>query len=304
MLEISTNSPTPSAQTDRQGLKLAEHCFGPLLHPISATQGAWTNYSINRLQTNETHRSVLLESDENNKSDKNDKYCSEAWLSNSIRACVSHIESEMNLDLGTLRRCITILRDTTELEADIDDHRLLSSADNIVRLYSPTAPTYIDVRFRYLRRHRSLDNEWFYSPGYKIQRHAPPKAGSTSGIDKELVKAGPRGIYMRNGWQTLCWGHYDDSHGVQLRSWRCIEGEVEISEKGAVDAYETLFGDLVRPAADDSQGIFAYRRSLVRGMRLLLAAVGISYGVACTDDEKDKRPYAIMLEKSRQRVTA
>ncbi|OJA20958.1 hypothetical protein AZE42_03504 [Rhizopogon vesiculosus] len=171
------------------------------------------------------------------------------------------------------------------------------AADNIVRLYSPTAPMYIDVHFRYLRRHRSLDIEWFYSLGYKIQRHAPPGAGSASAIDKELAKAGPRGIHTRNGWQTLCWGHYDDSYGVQLRSWRCIEeGEVEISEKGTVDAYETLFGDMVRPAADDSQGIFAYRRSLVRGMRLLLAAVGISYEIACTDDERDKRPYAIVLE--------
>ncbi|KAG2029005.1 hypothetical protein BDR03DRAFT_882063, partial [Suillus americanus] len=46
----------------------------------------------------------------------------------------------------------------------------------------------------------------------------------------------------------------------------------------------------------DSEAMLAYHRLLVRGIRLLFAAVGISYDVACTDDESDDRPYELMLE--------
>ncbi|KAG0708404.1 hypothetical protein DFH29DRAFT_479557 [Suillus ampliporus] len=42
--------------------------------------------------------------------------------------------------------------------------------------------------------------------------------------------------------------------------------------------------------------MLGYRRSLVRGIHLLLAVAGISYEVACTDDESDKRPPHLMLE--------
>lgn len=42
--------------------------------------------------------------------------------------------------------------------------------------------------------------------------------------------------------------------------------------------------------------MLAYRRSLVRGIRLLLAAVGISYNIACTDDEHDEPPRNLTLE--------
>jgi len=62
--------------------------------------------------------------------------------------------------------------------------------------------------------------------------------------------------------------------------------------------YETLFGELERPATTDVEAMLAYRRSLVRGIRLLLAAVGLSYKVACTDDEidVDVEPRDLMLE--------
>ncbi|OJA20956.1 hypothetical protein AZE42_03506 [Rhizopogon vesiculosus] len=68
-----------------------------------------------------------------------------------------------------------------------------------------------------------------------------------------------------------------------------------MDQEGAVDIYETLFGELEKPATG-SKAKLAYRRSLVRGMRLLLAAAGISYGIACTNDEMDRRPHDYMLE--------
>jgi len=145
-------------------------------------------------------------------------------------------------------------------------------------------------------RPRYSEVEWFYTLGYKIQRHPPAKAANVSAIEKELVKGAPPVVHTRNGWQTFCWGYYDDSNGNDGNNWRRIElGEVEMSQEGAVDVYETLFGELEKPATG-SKAKLAYRRSLVRGMRLLLAAAGISYGIACTNDEMDERPHDYMLE--------
>jgi hypothetical protein len=108
----------PSAtKTDLQGIELAELHFGPLLHPIRATQRAWTNYSINRLQTNQKYRTIpVSDSDEN-------KYGygvepDDFWLSNSIKSCIGQIEEEMGLQAGTLQKCITILYDNTELDEE------------------------------------------------------------------------------------------------------------------------------------------------------------------------------------------
>lgn len=63
-----------------------------------------------------------------------------------------------------------------------------------------------------------------------------------------------------------------------------------------MDVHEALFGEMEKPAETDSEAMLAYRRSLVRGIRLLLAAVGVSYDVACTEDESDDRPHELMLE--------
>jgi hypothetical protein len=81
------------------------------------------------------------------------------------------------------------------------------------------------------------------------------------------------------------------------KNWRRVEcGKVELYKEGVVDVYETLFGEWERPATTDAEAMLAYRRSLVRGIRLLLAAVGLSYKVACTDDEIDVEPRDLMLE--------
>jgi hypothetical protein len=113
-----TNS---STKKERQGLELAERLFGPLLHPIAATQSAWNSYSLNRLKTNEKRGNVLSGSGEDDEedeyhSDGSNDYDMDAWLSKSIKSCVSQIESEMDLDVGTLQKCLTILSQDTELD--------------------------------------------------------------------------------------------------------------------------------------------------------------------------------------------
>lgn len=310
----SANSVDPSmAKTKLQGLELAEHHFGPLLRPTHATQSAWTNYSINRLQTNQKYRNIVSvsrkgseggseensmevedgsEEDSGEDDDEYDEYSDEAWLLDSVKAYVSQIEKEMNFENGILQKCITILWNETVL--DDEDPR---STDHIVRIYSPTAPVYIDVHFQYYCRSRWSEVEWFYSIGYKIQRRPSATAGNALAIKNELKMSSPPDVHTRNGWQTLCWGYYDDSDGNYGKNWRRIEcGQVELHEEGAVDVHEVLFGELEKPAESDSEATLAYHRSLIRGIRMLLAAVGISYQVACTDDERDKGPHDLMLE--------
>ncbi|KAG2123410.1 hypothetical protein DEU56DRAFT_893685 [Suillus clintonianus] len=296
MPKNSADSTNPSAaKTELQGLELAEHHFGPLLHPTRATQRAWTNYAINRLQTNQEYGSVLDE-DSGEDSDE-DEYgygveLDEIWLSSSIKACVSQIEEEMDLEAGTLQKCITIVYNNTELD-DVDPR----STESIVRIYSPSTPMYIDVHFKYHCRARMSEIEWFYSLGYKIQRRPPATAGDVCTIDKGLGQGGPQDVHTHNGWQSICWGYYDDSNGNYGRKWRRVEiAKMELYEEGVMDVHETLFGDLEKPAPTDPEAMLAYRRSLVRSIRLLLAAVGLSYGVACTDDESDVEPNQLMLE--------
>jgi hypothetical protein len=155
---------------------------------------------------------------------------------------------------------------------------------------------YIDVHFQYYCRSRWSEVEWFYSLGYKIQRRPSVTAGNVLAIKKHLKMGSPPDAHTRNGWQPLCWGYYD-SDGNYGKRWRRIEyGEVELHEEGVIDIHEALFGELEKPAETDSKAMLAYQRSLVRSIRLLLAAVGISYNVACADDESDRRPHDLMLE--------
>ncbi|KAG1740171.1 uncharacterized protein EDB91DRAFT_1237367 [Suillus paluster] len=302
---MPANSANPSAaKTDLQGLELAEHHFGPLLHPTRATQSAWTNYSTNRLQTMKKYRTVVTEPGKNSEDGSEEdseeheysgysEYSDEAWLLDSVQACVFQIEKEMDLEEGTLQKCIAILGHDTV----IDDVKPRST-DHIIRIYSSTAPMYIDVHFQYHCRPRWSKVEWCYSLGYKIQRRPPATAANQHLVNKELSRdAAVPEVHMRNGWQTLCWGYYDGCNGNYGKNWRYVEvGKVELRKEGVLDIHEALFGDLEKPAETDSEAMLAYHRSLVRSIRLLLAAVGISYEVACTDDESDDGPRDLMLE--------
>jgi hypothetical protein len=122
----SADSANPSAaNTDLQGLELAEHHFGPLLHPTRATQSAWTNYSINRLQTSQKYGVINSRKgsgdgseDGSGEDSGEDEYDDEDWLLGGIIVNVSRIEKEMNLEHGILQKCITILSNDTVLDED------------------------------------------------------------------------------------------------------------------------------------------------------------------------------------------
>ncbi|KAG2143943.1 hypothetical protein BD769DRAFT_998531 [Suillus cothurnatus] len=107
----------------------------------------------------------------------NEKYCSEgdsgeyeydvecsneAWLFDHIKACISQIEEEIDFEDGILQKCITMLSHET-----VPDHE---EPRYIIRIYSPTAPMYIDVNFQYYCPSHWSEVKWFYSLGYKIQR--------------------------------------------------------------------------------------------------------------------------------------
>ncbi|KAG1744413.1 hypothetical protein EDB19DRAFT_1827025 [Suillus lakei] len=80
-----------AVKTDLQGLELAEHHFGPLLHPTHATQSAWTNYSINRLQTN-PNKGPENGSEEDSEEYEYDECSDETWLFDSVETRISQIE--------------------------------------------------------------------------------------------------------------------------------------------------------------------------------------------------------------------
>ncbi|OJA20951.1 hypothetical protein AZE42_03505 [Rhizopogon vesiculosus] len=114
-----------SAKTELQGLELTNDLFAPLLNPIAAMQSAWNNYSINRLQTTTKKGTLISRSSEEGEEDEYEYDEDDmVWLRNSIKACVSKIEGEMELDAGTLQKCITILGDDVEL--DDEDVRMAS----------------------------------------------------------------------------------------------------------------------------------------------------------------------------------
>lgn len=71
-----------------------------------------------------------------------------------------------------------------------------------------------------------------------------------------------------------------------------------LNEQGVLDVHEVLFGPIETPSSNDADAVLAHshRKKLVATVRLLLAAVGIDYQVACTDDEWDDRPRDFMLE--------
>ncbi|KAG1807136.1 uncharacterized protein BJ212DRAFT_1303595 [Suillus subaureus] len=216
MPENSADSATPSAaEIDLQGLELAEHHFGPLLRPTRTTQSMWTNYSINRPQTNDKYHTASHKGSEEDPGEYDyNKHSNDAWLFDHIKACPCYI----------------------------------------IRIYSPTAPMYIDVNFQYYCCSRWSEIEWFCSLGHKIQHRPSATAGNALAIKKGLSKGSPPNVHTRNGWQTLCWGHYEGSNENYAEDWPRIEcGKVELDEDGVMDIYGVLFGELEKPAETDSE---------------------------------------------------
>lgn len=167
------------------------------------------------------------------------------------------------------------------------------NADILVRIYSLATPKYVDVHIKYHCRSRLYEIEWYYSIGYKIYNRI---SGLPSDYREPSTNGPPPFWHSRGGWQSICWGYFDDS-GNYGRNWRRNEvADMGLHEEGVIDVHEVLFGPIEMPLSKDAEAVLAYRRKLVTTVRLLLAAVGVDYGVACTDEEKDGRPYHYMLE--------
>jgi hypothetical protein len=45
---VSSVPPSNTTTSEREGLELAQHAFGPLLNPVEATVVQWQQYTINR----------------------------------------------------------------------------------------------------------------------------------------------------------------------------------------------------------------------------------------------------------------
>lgn len=169
------------------------------------------------------------------------------------KTCVSQIEKEMNLEDGALQKCITIVHNEMLLDAgEGSDPR---SADLTARIYSPTAPMYIDVHFQYYLRSRFSSVQWFYSLGFKIHRRPSATAGDASVIKKELRKAHQPDVHTRNGWQNLCWGYYDDSCDTKfgallsVAKWSCTRRVFWTFTKRCLESWRNLLTQIPRPCS-------------------------------------------------------
>lgn len=249
----------------------------------------WTDYTEHRLGANANFRNIF------NRRKK------------SICDSVAPIEKELGLDDGTLQKCISILArdvewDDVEVSGRLffypaDPLRLPSSqprnADIQVRIYSPATPKCVDVHIKYHCRSRWNSIEWSYSLGYRIYNRlsGDPTAFYIPSTNGSLSR-----WHSRGGWESICWGYFDDEDNYGPR-WRRIEvAEMGLHEQGVLDVHEVLFGPIEMPPSDNAEAVLAHRRKLVTTVRLLLAALGIDYGVACTDEETDERPYEYTLE--------
>jgi hypothetical protein len=88
------------ASTQLKGLELANHLFGPLLSPVTATEAQWSAYTENRQRTNSVYRNVL------------------GRPSRLISKAVQVIEQDMGLENGTLRKCVSILARDVSMDDD------------------------------------------------------------------------------------------------------------------------------------------------------------------------------------------
>ncbi|KIJ61203.1 hypothetical protein HYDPIDRAFT_31507 [Hydnomerulius pinastri MD-312] len=274
-----------------RGLDLAEQRFGPLLSPITATPSDWEAYVENRLKTKERYGSRHSESDEEG-DDEELNYGQDDWdvIKKSLRYCMKEMEADMGLPAKSLLKCVEIL---ICRNLRLDGYEPLS-VETLSRIYSPTRPAYIDVHFFYYSQSRYYEFEWGWSLGYKICLRPEPKVAEGYGSLASIAGSGVSTMHRNGhgGWQRVGWGKYDDSPNNHGPRWRRIElGQVDLSSEGPKNIYEALFGEL-EPLSDnaDEATKTAHRRKLVQAVRLILASVGVSYKMACTDEEEDEGP--------------
>jgi hypothetical protein len=136
--------------------------------------------------------------------------------------------------------------------------------------------------------------EWHFSLGYKI--HTRPKArGPAKEMPADLdVKAlkdelggGLANMHTNKGWRSIVWATWDDLGGRNYGQRRVEQRSCDLYDEGIVDLHEALFGPLPEPVGGSD---LARRQASVNVVRLLLAAVGIDYEIACEEDEDDAPP--------------
>ena len=149
----------------------------------------------------------------------------------------------------------------------------------------------MDVHLRYHHRMRYYEVEWHYSLGYKLYKRPKPDAPDAKALRAELGK-GLQDMHIRNGWRSVCWGLYSQDDGNFGKRWRRIEEkDFLMDEDGLMDIHEAMFGPTESLSEDaDEEAKLERRKALVRTFKLMLAAVGIQYKIACTDDEEDESP--------------
>ncbi|EIW76556.1 hypothetical protein CONPUDRAFT_157743 [Coniophora puteana RWD-64-598 SS2] len=265
---------------DLQGLELAQQKFGPLLSPISGTPHDWTNYVISRSETVEKYG---CEDGSEHEASLNKDYGHDCCghLQESIRERVKEMEEELQVPVGTFQKCISVLQRDTDMNENEDPQ----CADNVVRIYSPSCPSCIDLHFHY-----SNYGGWNYSLGFKILRQLPAHGANYRYRgwlpDRQPSDSEYSRMHTRCGWRSISWGYTVKLESHCAPEFEC--GEVDLNLEGVLEIHKILFGPIKEPEDEmDAKERVAYRRKLVASVRLLLAAMGIGYKVACEDSEED-----------------
>ncbi|EIW76607.1 hypothetical protein CONPUDRAFT_168437 [Coniophora puteana RWD-64-598 SS2] len=269
------------AQQRLDGLQRAEHEFGPLLSPITASSGKWNDYVAHRTSTakSEEYEALNPEGDGDDEDDYDDDIYSTFGGTNprilhrAIHDRVGELEGEIGVPRGTFQKGIFLLDSTIK----IDDGSLTRPENGTVRtrIYSPGTPSYIDVDLRYNSFSRSYKHEWWYSLGFHVVNDPkPPRPGREQADDNfgfgdddfdpsvgMVFQPGFSRDHTSNDWFPFSWGEYDGFgiNGLDGPRWKKID--------------------------------VAFRRMLVLTTSLILACVGIGYQIACADSERDFAPH-------------
>ncbi|KDR83809.1 hypothetical protein GALMADRAFT_236202 [Galerina marginata CBS 339.88] len=281
--EAKTAKPTSAKPTS--AFERAKALFD-LPNPESATEKAWESYIENRQDAAEYPGRRVQNKDRNGDDGNNDEDNGgdpTIYVLNSIRDTMENLEVEMGLDEGVLQNSFRLLGCDAEFE-DEDNPRTVTT---FTRIYSPTRPVYVDVHFAYHCRTRYDSIEWHYKLGFKIHDR-PTTDDYRPSILTAFERQSCEQSYNSNGWHPLAYGYFDDM-GQHGRRWKRLECRgFGLGYEEIVNVYETLWGPLEEhPERANEEATYDHRRKLVDSVRLLLAAVGIDYKIACKDDEDD-----------------
>ncbi|KAJ7496656.1 hypothetical protein FB451DRAFT_1119558 [Mycena latifolia] len=296
-MSTAANDPQPPPVSDPAScstsvLQKAAKRF-QLHNPVEATDALWRAYSNNRLAgwaMRKRDKVAEAEGYESPDSDDDWPYMyprdDTIHVLRSVRRTLRELEDEMDLPDGLLQKSVAVLFCDAGFEEAYDPR----TVSTISRIYSPSRPTYVDVRLLYHCRMRSSSLEWHFSIGYKIYTRPQglgPAKERPADLDIKKLKAefggGLANMHVNKGWRSIAWATWDDLGGRNYGQRRVEERSCDLYDEGIVDLHEALFGAL--PDAEKAR-----RMASVNVVRLLLAAVGIDYEIACEEDEEDVPP--------------